>query len=291
VSGVAAFAPADLGALAGVISRASGAVCFVAGGTDLLVAPREPPDDGWIVDISRTRGLSGITADQRELRIGATTTLADLIRSPVIRRHAPVLARTANLCGSAQIRNRATVGGNVANASPAGDLLPILKCFEARFDILTRGGGMAVKDFGELVTGAGRTSLGSGDLITAIHIPLTGRLPHAGFVKLGPRDDLTISRINLTMEADFDAAACQFGEVRLVAGAIGPVPQRLDGVARGLAFQVLTEERFMVFLESLAAAVDAAIPGRASQGYKRRAIMGVGADLLEQVTGLKDPVP
>jgi len=291
MSGLQAVSPNDLGALTAAVTQASGPVCFVAGGTDLLVAPRDAPEAGWIIDISRTAGLSGISAGGGMLRIGAATTLADLTRDPIIRRHAPVLARAADLCGSAQIRNRATIGGNVANASPAGDLLPILKCFEARFHILTRDGREAVKDFDQLVTGAGRTSLASGELITAIVIPLAGRLTHSGFVKLGPRDDLTISRINLTMEADFDPASRALGEVRLMAGAIGPVPRRLDEVAQHLAFGVISQPRVMVFLEALAAAVDAAIPGRPSQAYKRRAIMGVGADLVEQVTGLSDLVP
>lgn len=291
MSGVQAVSPRDLAGLTAAVAAASGPVCFVAGGTDLLVAPREAPAAGWIIDISRTAGLSGIAADGGMLRIGAAATLAKLTCDPIVLRHAPVLARAADLCGSVQIRNRATIGGNVANASPAGDLLPILKCFEARFHILRRDGKEMVKAFDQLVTGAGRTSLADGELIAAIVIPLDGRLTHSGFVKLGPRDDLTISRINLTMEADFDPASRAMGEVRLVAGAIGPVPRRFDEVAQCLAFAGVSEQRVMAFLEALASAVDAAIPGRASHAYKRRAIMGVGADLVEQVTGLSDLVP
>lgn len=291
MSGLYAAAPADLGALKAMLANAAGPLCYVAGGTDMLVSPREPPHDGWLVDISRTLGLGDISLSDGTLRIGATATLTHLIRSDLIRQHLPVLAQAADLCGSVQIRNRATVGGNAANASPAGDLLPVLKCLDASFQVMRRNGGGESLAFDSLLIGAGRTSLTPGSLITRIDIPLGPRLGRCAFVKLGRRDDLTISRLNLIMEADFDTGAGQFGAVRLVAGAIAPVPLRLDAVADELARKPITQETARRFLEALADAVDGAIPNRASHGYKRRAIMGLGLDLLAQITGREMPLP
>jgi carbon-monoxide dehydrogenase medium subunit len=278
--------PADLEALRTLIAEASGPLCYVAGGTDLLVAPRAPPSQGWLIDISRTAGLAFVAADEERLAIGATTTIAAIARDPTIQRHFAALAQAAELCGSAQIRNRATIGGNVAGASPAGDLLPALKCADARFTVLGRDGAERRFAFDALVLGAGKTSLAPGDLIAAIEIPLRRRLLRSAFVKLGRRDDLTISRLNLTLEADFDNETGRFGEARLVAGAVGPTPLRLDAAAATLAGGALGGALIRAFLAALWQAIDAAIPGRDSRPYKRRAVIGLGFDLLERITGV-----
>ncbi len=278
--------PSDIGALRALLANSNGPLCYIAGGTDLLVAPRAPPDDGWLIDISRTSGLAFIAADEARLRIGATTTIDALARDPSIRRLFGALAQAAELCGSAQIRNRATIGGNVAGASPAGDLLPALQCADARFVVLGRDGAERRLAFDALVVGAGRSTLAPGDLIAEIEIPLAGRLSRSAFVKLGRRDDLTVSRLNLTMEADFDSASLRFGEARLVAGAIAPTPLRLESVAQTLRGQALCGPVVRAFTRALVSAVDAAIPGRGSQPYKRRAVMGLGFDLLERITAI-----
>jgi carbon-monoxide dehydrogenase medium subunit len=274
--------PGDLDSLKVLLARCGAAAQFIAGGTDMLVAPREAPEAGWLIDISRTAGLSGIRHAGEALHIGATTTLSDLIASPEIATHAPVLAEAADLCGSVQIRNRATIGGNVANASPAGDLLPVLKCLDAGFSILGPDGTMTHRGFDETVGRLPRAAL-----ITAVVIPLEGSLPRAGFVKLGVRDDLTIARRNLARAAAIDPAG-RFTAARLVAGAIAPLPLRLTAAEAVLEGADFTPQRVELFLEALLAAVDVAIPGRASQPYKRRAIMGLGLDLLAKVTGRRE---
>jgi len=282
-----AASPADLGALKALIAETSGPLCYIAGGTDLLVAPRAPPDEGWLIDISRTAGLAFIRADAAALRIGATTTFDALARDPTIRRLFGALAQAAGESGSAQIRNRATIGGNVAGASPAGDLLPVLKCADARFAVLGRDGGERRLAFDALVVGHGRTSLARGELIAEIEIPLARRLARSAFVKLGRRDDLAISRLNLTMEADFDFSTRRFGEARLIAGALAPTPLGLESAAETLRGAELGRPLVRAFSGALLRAVDAAIPGRGSRPYKRRAVVGLGLDLLEAITGVK----
>jgi carbon-monoxide dehydrogenase medium subunit len=284
--GLQAAIPADLGALRTLIAETKGPLCYIAGGTDLLVAPRAPPSEGWLIDISCTAGLAFIAADDKRLRIGGTTTIGALARDGDIQRRFGALAEAAELCGSAQIRNRATIGGNVAGASPAGDLLPALKCGEARFTVLGRDGAERRLGFDALVLGAGRTSLAPGDLIVEIEIPFAGRLSHSAFVKLGRRDDLAISRLNLTMEADFDRADRRFGDVRLIAGAVGPTPLSLEAAAGTLRGAKLSGPRVRAFSQALLSAVDAAIPGRASQPYKRRAVIGLGLELLQRITAI-----
>jgi carbon-monoxide dehydrogenase medium subunit len=279
-------APRDLAGLKPLLASATGPVHYISGGTDLLVAPRALPDRGLLVDISGIGGLSYVHHDGGWLRIGATTSLAALARNETVSKVLRSLARAAEQFGSAQIRNRATIGGNVANASPAGDLLPVLKCVNAFFTVLGIDSRERHLTFDELILGSGNTALTQGDLITEIAIPQSNILPLSGFVKLGRRADLTVSRLNLAMQAEYHDGLRKFGTVRLIAGAIGPVPMRLISVEDSLRGITLTTVNVRAFLESLVAAVDRAIPGRASQSYKRRAIMGLGLDLLEQVTGI-----
>lgn len=275
--------PADLPALRTLLAGASGPFHFIAGGTDMLVNERAIPASGCIVNISHTQGLSNIAIGDSEVVIGAAVTLTALQRSPIVLAHLPVLAEAADLCGSVQIRNRATIGGNLVNASPAGDLIPILVCMAAEILIMGCDGEERIIPVGEFLAGSGRTALRDGELVVAIRIPLAPRLAMAHFVKLGPRDDLTISRLNLVVEADYAGGA--FAAVRCVAGAIAPRPLSLPAVAAALAHQSLTARTAAAFLRALVSAVDGAIPGRASQPYKRRAVMGVGLDMLGKLAG------
>ncbi len=277
MSGLEAAAPADRAELAALIARER-SVTFIAGGTDLLVAPRALPERGLIVDLSRTRGLAGVDVGDGRLCIGAATTLAALAADANVRVHARALAEAAADSGSVQIRNRATLGGNVATASPASDLTPALALFDASLGLLSRAGERRV-DYAAL-------ELGAGEAIVDIEIALGPRLAHSAFVKLGVRDDLTIARLNLAVEADFDGA--RFGAVRFVAGAIAARPRRLARVEAALAGRALDAEALGDFGDALVAEVDAAIPGRASLAYKRRAILGLGCDLIARLTGRQD---
>jgi len=281
-----AFHPTDIDALQSLIASATCPLCFIAGGSDLLVSPRAPPREGWLIDISRTSGLAFIELRETTLRIGATTSVDAIARSPIIATHFSALGQAAELFGSAQIRNRATIGGNLANASPAGDFLPMLKCARASFRVLGKDGGERWLAFDALVVGAGRTSLASGDLIAEIRIPLVGRLTRGAFVKLGRREALTISRLNLTMEADFDEGSLRFGEIQLIAGAIAPTPTPMVRAADTLRGKALSGSAVRAFVEALRDDVDEAILGRESRRYKRRAVMGLGFDLLEKITGV-----
>lgn len=278
--------PSDIGALRALLANSNGPLCYIAGGTDLLVAPRAPPDDGWLIDISRTSGLAFIAADEARLRIGATTTIDALARDPsnstTLRRARPG-GRTVRLRANPQSRHdrrqcrrRLAGGRSVARAAMRGCAL--------------RGSGPRRRRAPARLRRARRRrrtdTLAPGDLIAEIEIPLAGRLSRSAFVKLGRRDDLTVSRLNLTMEADFNSASLRFGEARLVAGAIAPTPLRLESVAQTLRGQALCGPVVRAFTRALVSAVDAAIPGRGSQPYKRRAVMGLGFDLLERITAI-----
>lgn len=277
MSAVSVVAPANVEALHVLMALPPAPLHFLAGGTDMLTARRDLPRKGLIVDLSRVAGLAFVDVAGSHLRIGAATTVAALAAHKGLAGKLPALCEAAKQCGSVQIRNRATVGGNIANAAPAADLVPVLLAAEARLRLIQPGGAWCETPI------AGFRSH-PGELITEIVIPAAPFLSTSAFAKLGPRRELAISRIGLAVLAELRAG--RFGIVRIAAGAIGPAPRRLLRAEAALAGRELDAETMRCFISALAEDSDAAIAGRASQPYKRRAIAGLGLDAIARVAGL-----
>lgn len=257
------FAPTTLGELAACLGRAEAAV-LIAGGSDLLIGSNAFPANAPIVDLGGLPGMRRLERVGDELLVGAGVTVARLARDPLVRHHAPALADAADQFGSVQIRNRATIGGNVANGSAAADLTPALVAMAATADLVSPQGARSVTVDAAL---AARPVVDPGTVIATFRIPLLAQGGLGAFVKLGPRQEPAISLLTL-------AASGSMGNIALVAGALGPAPRRL-----GQAEDALNAGGDD-FAEALAQEVTAAIPGRASLFYKARAIRALGLDLL-----------
>ncbi|MCP5074843.1 MAG: molybdopterin dehydrogenase [Rhodobacteraceae bacterium] len=269
-----------------------GRIAYVAGATDLIIAQDGMPWPDLVIDVTRVAGLDSIESSRDFIRIGSATTMATLSHHELVQTDLTALAQAAAKVGSSQIRNRATIGGNIASAMPAGDLLPVLKCFEARIDILRRDGRLETLGFDEVVTGRGETCLGEGDLITTICLPRQP-LQHrvSAFAKIGPREVLAIARLGIAVSASLDPVSDRITDARIVAGALAPVPLRVREVEAVIVNCKIDQSLADDFLSALSRAVDAAIPGRHSQPYKRRAITGLGLDLLQQLLNREFDVP
>jgi len=205
---------------------ASGTYRPLAGGTDLLVQLTgelgEPPDR--VLDLWRLNELRGIRLHENELTLGALTTYAELRSSPVVADLLPVLAEAAASIGAAQIQNRGTLGGNVANASPAGDMLPVLLACDATLVVGgTRGERtVAAADFWPAYR---RTALATDELLLRVVVPLpAGR--QIRYRKVGTRRAQAISKVVMVLawQADHRSGACR--EVRLALGSVAPTPIR-----------------------------------------------------------------
>ena len=201
----------------------------IAGGTDLMVALTgelgDPPDR--IVDLWRLDELRGIALDGDVVSLGALTTYTDIRRSAVCSEHLPVLVEAAATIGAAQIQNRGTIGGNVVNASPAGDTLPVLLAADASFVVGSARGErtVAAADFWPAYR---RTALASDELLLRIRIPLrAGR--ELRFRKVGTRRAQSISKVVLALGWR-DGGPTQPGgpwtDVRLALGSVAPTPIR-----------------------------------------------------------------
>jgi CO/xanthine dehydrogenase FAD-binding subunit len=147
-----------------------------------------------VLDLSGVKEWTKIAADRRGVTIGALVTHSAIQRDPLLRKEFPLLVEACATIGAAQIQNRGTLGGNIANASPAGDTFPALLVYEAVVRTVSARGRRKLP-ISEVFTGVKRTSLGRGELIEAIELPLLDRRPtRQVFRKVGTRLAQAISK-------------------------------------------------------------------------------------------------
>ena len=208
------------------LARKTPSARFVAGGTDLLVALRKrriPPPEA-LISLRSLPELSGIEAGDR-LRIGAAVPLTDIGEHPAVNADFPALAAAIEVVGSRQIRNVATLGGNLCNASPAADTVPALLVHDARVELTSTGGGR-VLPLEEFLRGPGETALEPGELLSAVTLePAEGA--RSVFLRKGRTAmDLAIASVAVRWVFADDRPR----GVRVAAGAVAPVALRLRSV-------------------------------------------------------------
>ena len=221
----------------------------LAGGTDLLVQITgelgEPPER--VLDIWHLDELRGIRVEANALVIGALTTYAEIRRSPVVADFMPALAEAAATIGAAQIQNRGTIGGNAANASPAGDMLPVLLACDAQFVLGSAQGQrwVAAREFWPAYR---RTAIASDELLLHISLPLaSGR--QVRYRKVGTRRAQAISKVVMALAwqtAQPDEPRTPWREVRLALGSVAPTTiraSRTEAVLEGSAPDEATADR------------------------------------------------
>ncbi len=197
----------------------------MAGGTDLLVQITgeigELPDR--IIDIWRLDELRGITVEDDALVIGALTTYTDIRRSAEVRDHLPALADASATIGAAQIQNRGTLGGNAANASPAGDTLPILLAADAEL-VAGSARGERTIPAGEFWPSYRKTALADDELLVRVRFPIVpGR--QVRFRKVGTRRAQAISKVVMALAWRSDESGA-WRDVRLALGSVAATPIR-----------------------------------------------------------------
>lgn len=253
----------------------------IAGGTDLLVNPRYMVGVREVVDIRQLR-LNYIREENGWLCIGAATTMRSVARHPVIQALADgILARSAAVCGSPNIRNMATLAGNVAAALPSADTPPSLIALDAQA-VLQGVQGTRIVPLDGFFTGPAKSARGR-EFIREVRIPLHRDEMRGGFYKIG-RTAEDISLVNAAASLRVQAGVIM--EARLVLGAVAPVPLRVARAEQALRGQAPTEETFQRIAEMAREEVRPISDQRASADYRRR-VSGVAAlRALRQAAGL-----
>lgn len=253
------------------LTHTSAKTAFVSGGTDFINSG-EGENAELVIDLSQVADLKYIRDSGDEVRIGSGTTFAALAASPIIVSKVQALAQAAGQIGSVQIRNRATLGGNIASASPAGDSLPVLAAFNA--SIHTAGPqGSRVLTVAEALTG-----LQDKELITEIVIPAPDG-NRSAFVKIGSRSQVTIAKISLAAMVEYDNSKRKIIAGKAAMGALGKTPVCPLTVQQFFSQRMVDEPFAADLSQLLAETVDEMITGRASHPYKRAAVKGLAYDL------------
>jgi len=201
---------------------ADGPACLVmAGGTDILVRPEPFAGKKILLDISDVEELTAIGENAPGgIRVGAGCTHQEIATHALITRRARLLGLACGSVGSVQIRNRGTLGGNLGNASPAGDSIPALACLEASVEISSRDRRREMPVL-ELFRGPGQTDLGFDEVITAVRIPAHPGRTVAFFKKAGQRKGMCCSKASVAFCARRRGDGRLTG-VRIAMGAVAP---------------------------------------------------------------------
>jgi CO/xanthine dehydrogenase FAD-binding subunit len=261
-------APATLPEALAILADFGGAARALAGGTDLLLklkAERLAPSA--VVNIKRVPQLHSRVVNSH-VSLGALTTLSELRASPTIRSRLPALATAAGTMASVQIRNLATLGGNLCNAAPSADLGPILMALEATA-LIAGPQGERELPLEEFFTGPGQTALLPGELLTAVRImPATGL---STYLKLAPRACMDIAVVGIGLALYLEAGICQ--RARIVLGAVAPTPLRARRAEEALVGQRLTAELIEHAAQLAGEAAQPIDDVRGTAWYRRRMVV------------------
>ena len=250
----------------------------VAGATDLLVVDHATGrHHDAVLNVLGIAELQGIRITSDELSIGAASTFTDIRRSPDVAKHARMLTDAAATIGAAQIQNRATIGGNIANASPAGDSLPALLALGALI-VVTGPHGKRAVPYNAFHTGYRQTVLDPSELIERIILPLPAPSVQI-FRKIGTRQAQAISKVVVGFASDAPSRQT-ITNVRLAMGSIAATPIRLREVEALLEGKSLSRD----LAEKAAALVEKTITPiddvRSTAAYRRHVAGAVVRRLL-----------
>jgi CO/xanthine dehydrogenase FAD-binding subunit len=281
---------ADAFALLGSASSSGDApLTPLAGGTDVMVRITgeigEPP--ARLIDLWRLDELRGITSDGETITLGALTTYTDIRRSAHCREHLPALVEAAATIGAAQIQNRGTLGGNIANASPAGDTLPVLLALDAGIVV---GGprGERTVPAAEFWVAYRRTALAADELILRVRIPVAGGR-EARFRKIGTRRAQAISKVVMALawreRGGNGAAGRAWSDVRVALGSVADRPIRARATEAILDGAAPTPETADAAAAVLAAEISPIDDVRSTADYRRAVAARVLHRLIRDAGG------
>ena len=258
---------------------AAGPLVPIAGGTDIMVriSGEIGPAPARMLDLSRLDALLGIALESGAIVLGARTTYTEIRRSAICREHAPALVEAAATIGAAQIQNRGTLGGNIANASPAGDMLPVLLATDAEIVVGSRRGERSVPA-ADFFPAYRQTALEPDELILRIRIPLVaGR--ETRFRKVGTRRAQAISKVVMAVSWRSHGPSAGWSDVRVALGSVAPTPIRAAAAEAVLGGARPSPEVADAAAEALAAELRPIDDVRSTADYRR----AVAARVLHRI--------
>jgi len=257
--------------------------CPLAGGTDVMVDMRSGKlKIPYLLDISRLPDLQGIALTEEGFSIGAGVTINEIYASPLVAEHVPSLIKSCAFFGSPQIRNVATIGGNVGNASPSADTVPPLLVHGAKA-ILAGESGKRTVAVEDLFVGPYQSGIRSDELLLRFILEPAGA-GFSDFQKIGRRKALAISRMSMAVLADRQKDGT-FGSIRLALGSGTPTPMRMGAVESFLVGKRPDPQTLGTGARLMAAEMIRITGIRPSTVYKEKAVQGLFLRMLGSLPG------
>lgn len=219
------FEPKTVSETLSLLDKHGAEAKVIAGGTDVMVDIKFKEEPGSLVNIKKLPGLSGISENGGSLRIGALTTIRDLETSALVREKLPVLWEASHQFASLQVRNTATVGGNICRASPSGETLAPLLVLEATGKCAFSAGEKS-QPFTSFFQGPGKSVLGAKGLLTEIDVPYPAPGSKGVYLKHAVRGAMDIAMVGVAVMITPDASKNNLQDVRIGLGAVAPTPVR-----------------------------------------------------------------
>jgi len=239
---------------------------IIAGGTDLLVKMREGKTRPlWVVDLSGIREFGGVELKSETISIGPLATIREVEESPLIRDKAPMLSAALKEFAFWQIKNMATLGGNLCNASPASDLATPLLALSSKLRFLSLRGERIIP-IDDFFLGPGETAIRQDEILAEILIP-TPKSKLWAFNKLGKRSAHVLSIVNVAAAMEISQDRCE--DLHLALGSVAPKPVRAKGVENYLKNAALSDKQIWEASKKVVNDIDPISDLRASAEYRK----------------------
>ena len=262
------YLPNSLDELWKILDAEPNAILY-AGGTDVFVKMRGNETTPRVfVCLERIEELKGIREQTGIIRIGAGTTHSELVESPLVQEHLPILVRAVRELGSPLIRNMGTIGGNICTASPGGDTLPPLYVLDAQVELRTSESTrrMPLSDF---IVGSGKTQLGTHEILTAVWVSKPAQFNIQHFEKVGRRNALACSLVSFAALLRVSDAGI-VKQAALAWGSVAPTVLRSHDIEQMLIGGKLTAEKLKQVGARVRALVSPIDDVRATAEYRRK---------------------
>lgn len=253
---------------------------IIAGGTDIIIDLRnEKISPKVLIDISNTKELSYIKEEGEFIEIGGATTFTQLIENSLIQENLQGLKKACSLVGSPQIRNKGTIGGNIANGSSAADSIPPLICLNSTITLVSTRGKREIY-LEDLYTDMNKT-IREDELLTNIRFKKPKPEQILTFSKLGLRKALAISRMSISTLLEINKKGV-FKAIKIASGSLGKYPMRELEVEEFLLEKSPDEKTIYEAAKILQESMDKRLKGRSTLPYKREAVIGVFREAVEE---------
>ena len=283
-SGFQYLTPKTVDEVCAFLSQYKKQATVLAGGTDVMVLLKgQVITPSYIIKLDAIKDLDYIVQDDKGLKIGALATMSDIACSSVVKERFPLLAYAAGEMGSPQVRNTATVVGNLCRAAPSADTAPPLLALGAKLKVISSVGERTI-NLEDFFIGPGETVLRNDEMVIEIQIPNLPPDTYGVYTRTSSRAALSIAQVSAAVVVTLDSTKTSVVEARIVLGSVAPTPIRATQAEEALKGQTINDETIKKAAGEAMSAAKPISDVRSSAAYRKEMVKALVERALRQVT-------